>query len=248
MAAPTVYLISGANRGIGLGFVEVLVQRDGVIVFAGVRDPASAAALEKLRATHPDKLHIVRLVSADRVSAAAAVADIERVTGHLDVVIANAGIAQDYSLALEVSPEAMMRHYEVNVVGPLVLAQTCYPLMQESLSTPKFIVVSSGAGGITNGATYPMRVTAYGCSKAAVNYLARRLHSELPDLVCFPINPGGVATDLADDGNADQWIRDNVVMKPVGETVASMLSVIDNATRDGEGGQFVSYDGGRIPW
>jgi hypothetical protein len=29
---------------------------------------------------------------------------------------------------------------------------------------------------------------------------------------------------------------------------AKLVEIIDNSTRDGEGGQFVDVDGGRLPW
>jgi NAD(P)-dependent dehydrogenase (short-subunit alcohol dehydrogenase family) len=39
-------------------------------------------------------------------------------------------------------------------------------------------------------------VTAYGSSKAAVNYIVRKIHFENPDLIAFPIHPGYVLAIL----------------------------------------------------
>jgi NAD(P)-dependent dehydrogenase (short-subunit alcohol dehydrogenase family) len=48
--------------------------------------------------------------------------------------------------------------------------------------SPKFIPISSGAGSITAGTALPLSVVAYGSSKAALNYLARKLHFEHENL------------------------------------------------------------------
>jgi NAD(P)-dependent dehydrogenase (short-subunit alcohol dehydrogenase family) len=70
----------------------------------------------------------------------------------------------------------------VNVVGTLILFQAAYPLMKASTPKPKFVPISSSAGSIAEGAAFPMRHLAYGASKAAENYLARKLHYEHDDL------------------------------------------------------------------
>jgi NAD(P)-dependent dehydrogenase (short-subunit alcohol dehydrogenase family) len=106
----TVYLVSGANRGIGasahlvlayhlgidhsllgLGFVTALIRRDNVIVFAGARNPSSATDLQALIKEFPGKAHIVKLTSCDKKENEAAVKEISSIAGRLDVVIANAG-------------------------------------------------------------------------------------------------------------------------------------------------------------
>jgi NAD(P)-dependent dehydrogenase (short-subunit alcohol dehydrogenase family) len=71
---------------------------------------------------------------------------------------------------------------QVNVNGTLVLFQATYPLLKASTSTPKFIAVSSAAGCITIGSTMPMKAVAYGASKAALNYVVRKLQQENKEL------------------------------------------------------------------
>ena len=111
MATPTVYLISGANRGIGafppyhfilaakrlthtpkgLGIVTALAARPDTIVFAGARNPSGATALANLAQAHPENVYTVQLTSGSRADNETAVKEIQRVVGRLDVVIANAG-------------------------------------------------------------------------------------------------------------------------------------------------------------
>ena len=45
----------------------------------------------------------------------------------------------------------------------------------------KFIVISSAVGSVTVGANLPFNIYAYGASKAAVNWVARKLHHDFPD-------------------------------------------------------------------
>lgn len=63
-----------------------------------------------------------------------------------------------------------------------MLFRTTYPLMKASTSTPKFIVISSVAGSLALLPTIPLSNGVYGITKVAVNYLARKLHSENEDL------------------------------------------------------------------
>jgi NAD(P)-dependent dehydrogenase (short-subunit alcohol dehydrogenase family) len=72
--------------------VTVLIERADVVVFAGAREPGSATELQALAKAHPAKLHVVKLTSADEADNRAAAAEIKRVAGRLDVVIANAGM------------------------------------------------------------------------------------------------------------------------------------------------------------
>jgi NAD(P)-dependent dehydrogenase (short-subunit alcohol dehydrogenase family) len=66
----------------------------------------------------------------------------------------------------------------VNVNGPLVLFQATYPLLKTSTPSPKFIAISSIAGSITIGPGFPFKAIAYGASKAALNFVVRKIRSE----------------------------------------------------------------------
>jgi NAD(P)-dependent dehydrogenase (short-subunit alcohol dehydrogenase family) len=62
-------LVTGANRGIGLGLVEHLAANPDIsIVFAAARNP-EASNLTKLRETYGDKIHPIALEVVDEASA-----------------------------------------------------------------------------------------------------------------------------------------------------------------------------------
>lgn len=244
----TSYLVSGANRGIGLGLVTALATRPNTVVFAGARNPAAATQLNDLAAKHSDKVHVLKLVSGDKPGNLAAVEQIKKISGHLDVVIANAGIGDYFASTLEMKPEEMTRHFDVNVNGTLVLFQTTYPLLKES-AAPKFVPIGSLVGSVSIGSQFPARMLAYGASKAAVHYLVRKIYQEHPELTTFAVNPGdGVATDMATRTFEAEPGMKGMTPIPVEDSVNGMLNIIDGATRESLGGEFVNFDGTKFTW
>ncbi|KII86985.1 hypothetical protein PLICRDRAFT_113403 [Plicaturopsis crispa FD-325 SS-3] len=245
----TVYLISGANRGIGLALVALLAARDDVVVFAGARNPDAAEGLKALVKQFPGKVHILKLTSGVKSENEAAAEYIQKTAGHLDVVIANAGIGKYLGTVHETPVEEMRDHYEasVNVIGTVVLYQAVYSLLKASPS-PKFVGISSMGGSVTIGPTIPFGLFAYGATKAALNWFTRKVHHENENFISFSLHPGAVATDMlhylveATPG-ADEWPS-----LTVEESANSMVAVIDKATREETGGTFLNYDGGKLAW
>ncbi|RKO84022.1 hypothetical protein BDK51DRAFT_47129, partial [Blyttiomyces helicus] len=55
-------LVTGANRGLGLGFVKHLLQQSSSnIVVATARDVTAATDLQELKKKEPQRLHVVSL-------------------------------------------------------------------------------------------------------------------------------------------------------------------------------------------
>ncbi|EIN06094.1 NAD(P)-binding protein [Punctularia strigosozonata HHB-11173 SS5] len=247
---PVVYLVSGSNRGIGFGLVKALSARENTVVFAGARDPEAAKDLNALAAERPGKLHLVKLISADARGNEEAVALIKERVGRLDVVIANAGMNQAWGPLHEASEEDLRKHFEINAIGPFVLFKAALPLLKASSPAPKFVMISSQGGGIQFGAALPFPLGPYGISKAAGNYLARKLHHEHEEdgLIVFPICPGAADTNMSTRGAEHDERIGAIPVKTVDETARLLLNVIDNATRENEGGQFMNFDGAKNPW
>jgi NAD(P)-dependent dehydrogenase (short-subunit alcohol dehydrogenase family) len=130
---------------------------------------------------------IVKLTSGDEADNRAAVAEIERVAGRLDVVIANAALGEPTGGALETSANAMAEHFAVNTIGPLVLFQETYALLKASTAAPKFVPISAISGSITVGAPMGVPTLAYSTSKAALNYLTSKIRADHEGLSAFPM-------------------------------------------------------------
>ena len=83
--------------------------------------------------------------------------------------------------------------------------------------------------------------------------LVKYLPTLTPLPVIFPINPGGVDTDLAHDSLArDPGMKGLLAAFPmisVEESARGVLEQIDAATRETHGGNFVDYSGlGKWAW
>lgn len=108
---------------------------------------------------------------------------------HVDVVIANAGIAKDFSPIAQVSLKVIKDHMEVNAYGPILLFQALLPLLEKA-SNPKFVALTSPVGSIGGMEMRPLPMVAYGTSKAVLNYAVRKIHFEHPGVIAVVLNPG----------------------------------------------------------
>lgn len=236
------WLITGANRGIGLDLVKIAASHNN-IVFAGARNPAKATALKQLASRNPN-VHIVQLESTSVADATAVARLVETITGGLDVVIANAGIGNNWKTVVETDLESFYEHYRVNAAGPMILFQALYPLLLKR-QTRKFITVSTLAGSIQAEFNFPH--TAYGASKAALNFVTRSIHNEHSSegFIVFPIHPGVVDTDMGQ--SAAQLLGLEKIPMTSEESALAVFNVVDTATKE-QSGRFLSYDGTDLPW
>ncbi len=242
----TVYLVTGANRSIGYGLISDLLKRANSIVFAGTRNPENSTALLELQTAH-ENLHVIKLDSTSQEDAQNAVQEISKITDHVDVVIANAGIASSFTPAKDESIQVFREHFEVNTVGTLILFQAMLPLLNKS-QNPKFVAISSAVGSITLSEQVSFTGISYGASKAALNFVTKRIHLESAgsNLVAFALNPGWVKTSMGEFA-ANTLGIDQPVMT-VQESVDGILKVTDEATREKSGGKFLQFNGTELPW
>ena len=240
--SPQAWFVSGANRGIGFELVKIVADL-GHVIFAGVRNPSKATALKSLASCNPN-IHIVQLESTSVSDAAAAAKTVEQVTGGLDVVVANAGIAGNWQKATELSLTSLNDHFQVNAVGPVILFQALYPLLLQR-QTRKFVTVSTLAASMTQ--LIPIPDTVYGSSKAALNFITRSIHKEHNEegFIVFPLHPGMVDTDMGQSA-APVFGMTNLPMSPL-ESAEAVFRVVDTATKE-QSGKFLSYDGTELPW
>lgn len=105
------------------------------------------------------------------------------------------------------------------------------------------------------GAAYrgqpPIPNAAYGSSKAVVNWLGIRLHSEEEWLNTIVLGPGLVKTELGTAGaiglGLDQDMIDKTMIS-VDESCDGMIKAIDTTSREAHGGKMLAYNGEVIEW
>ncbi|KAL4876923.1 NAD(P)-binding protein [Aspergillus karnatakaensis] len=245
----TIYLITGANRGIGRALAESFLARPNITVIAAVRDPAieSSKSLQSISKGAESRVITVKIDSAILSDAAAAVETLknDHSITHIDVVIANAGICENPQPFLAVRFEDIQRHIDVNTFAPIALFKATYPLLKQS-EKPIFVGVGSQMGTIGGMEQRPWSNSAYALSKTMLNYVVRKLHFEHEDIVSFVADPGFPRTDM---GNASaNLIGLEKAPQAVEESVNGVIKAIDGATRESVGGQFRVWDESYFPW
>ncbi|KAH6855498.1 hypothetical protein B0I37DRAFT_337917 [Chaetomium sp. MPI-CAGE-AT-0009] len=240
--APTTILVTGGNRGLGLGLVKKFLALPNHTVIALNRDPShpTSQALANLPKGDGSKLIVAKYDAGVEGAAFDAVKQVqgEGVT-HLDVVVANAAIAKLYPLVKEAKRSDLLEHYHVNVLGPVELYQATRDLLEKSSGKPIFAILGSGAGAL--GRQPPVPNAAYGPSKAAVTWYGVRLHAEDEWLNTFVIDPGWVQTDMG-NAAANLW---GIPEAPTTEedSVNGIFNLVTTGTKEKYGGKVVLYTG-----
>ncbi|GMR62545.1 hypothetical protein PMAYCL1PPCAC_32740 [Pristionchus mayeri] len=235
-------LVTGANRGIGLGLTRHLLADPSVdIVIATARDVDSA---KDLKALNSSKLYIIELNVADEKSIDKAAIKVSEIVGEngLDVLINNAGICYVESLDGDVSKEKMTEQLDVNVVAPLLISNRFFPFLKKAAAkngSAQIANISSRIGSLTNAHSHKMPITMYGISKSALNMLTRRLATEWAGVhiraTCFC--PGWVKTDMGSQ----------MAALTVDESTGPLTKLIRSLTEE-HNGKFLNTSGEPIPW
>ncbi|EXJ92343.1 hypothetical protein A1O3_00893 [Capronia epimyces CBS 606.96] len=249
----TVVLITGANRGIGKGLLERYLQLPNHTVIAANRNPdhATSKELSKLPTAKGTTLIVVKIDARIWQDAFTAVETLQtdHNVKHIDIVIANAGVAYCYPTVAELKEADFAAHIEPNVYGVVSLYQAVRPLLQNSTKEPIFTTMGSTAGSLNTRLPFPN--AAYGPSKAAAAWLIIQINAEEEWLHSFALVPGWVHTDLGDGGavafKVDQATVNNMMIE-VGTSCDGMMEVLSDTSKAKHGGKLALYDGNTIPW
>ncbi|KAI0197880.1 Nor-1 [Astrocystis sublimbata] len=244
----TTVLITGVNRGLGRALAEAYLSRPDHVVIGSVRDESSPSA-KSLKAITPasgTRLILVKIANDSETDAAAAVEAIKADgVSSLDLVIANAAIANRFARLEAIDMSDFSEFYHVNVFGVMRLYLATYPLLKaaaDNKGSPKFVAISSVASRITKlKENVPFMLGSYGSSKAAVNYLVRRAHVENDWLQAFLLEPGVIQTDMGNEGS--QYFGWPEAPIKVADSCAGLLKQIDESSREKTSGNFFDYQG-----
>jgi NAD(P)-dependent dehydrogenase (short-subunit alcohol dehydrogenase family) len=183
-------VITGAGRGLGAALVGHLADR-GWNVLACIRSEQAATAIGGARITPviQDVREPVGVALLDAIG-----------TRPVDVLVNNAGIGASARPLADSGPRTILDAVDVNVAGPLRLAQALLPQLLAA-PAPLIVNVSSRLGSLTAQAAgeFAGRRTsyAYRISKAAQNMLTIAMAQELAGRVrCWAVHPGTLTTAM----------------------------------------------------
>lgn len=228
------WFITGASRGIGLGFCKSLLAK-GHNVIAGSRNPDGARDLWELASDFKSTFQTVKLDVSDSADLQNVAKFFAQDSRTIDVLVNNAGIMLGRDDGLEsMKFEDVMKSFEVNTVAPMRVVSALLPALKRS-KTPKIANISSKMGSISDngqGGCY-----AYRMSKAALNMFASCLAIEYPDIVTLTLHPGWVQTQM---GGEQAPVE-------VYDSVEGLVRVIERANKS-DSGAFKNFNGESISW
>lgn len=217
-------LITGATRGLGLGFSQYYLEQ-GHHIWACYRNKRGHVEHPRLHWIHWD----VRQTPPH----------VEQLPSHINLLINNAGIygpekAQQHFSGI--STRTMLDTFEINCVGPLKVTQHLHQL---GLLTHNSTIanISSKMGSSednSSGGTY-----AYRASKAALVIVSKSMAIDLAahHIHVITLHPGWVKTDMTQQTGLIDVIT----------SVQGMAQVIAKA-RGYETGSFIAFDGQIVPF
>lgn len=238
----SVYVITGANRGLGLEFVRQIASNPDNTIIATSR--SSSSDLTDVKAVSNSNTHFLTCDTGDVASIKSFAAEAGKVLGgkKIDYLLNNAGVnkeAEQTSLTLD--PEALYENILINVVGPAKVVE--YLLSAGLLSdNVRILNMSSGLASMKQSATIsPRKCTPYSISKAGLNMLAvhqsGELREKLPGVVVIVMDPGWVKTRMGGDG---------AILEPK-DSIGGMLKTL-HALKGEDNGKFFTQDGSEVPW
>ncbi len=230
-------LITGANRGLGLGLAQ-LYAKDGDKVHACCRNPDSASDLKAIEGDVV--IHALDVEDPKSIAALKAAIGDEPIDILLNVagyygkyIVSEPGGMQDFG---DTDYDEWEKINRINVIGPMRMAEAFADNVAAS-GQKKLITLSSilgSIGGNDVGKMYPYRA-----SKAGANAIMRSMGLDLKEkgITALPMHPGWVRTDM---GGPTADIDTET-------SVAGMKKVIAGLKPD-DAGRFIAYDGSELPW
>lgn len=232
--AETTVLITGCNRGIGLGFTRHYLAA-GCRVLATCRTPDRADALQALSGDYPDRLIIEALdVNDDQMLS---VLSQKYADQPIDLLICNAGVYGPRGARFgEIDRVQFLQTMETNAFAPLNMVQQFMAQLSAG-SDKKCVLLTSKMGSMTDNSSGGAYI--YRASKAALNAIGKSLAHDLHThgIAVALIHPGWVRTDMGT----------SAALIDVETSIAGMAAQINQLSLASSGGYF-DYSGAPIGW
>ncbi|HEX7257510.1 MAG TPA: glucose 1-dehydrogenase [Nitrososphaeraceae archaeon] len=203
-------VITGGNSGIGLATAKRFVSEGAYVFISGRRQKELDLALSEIgKNVIGIQGDVSNLADLDRLYNT-----VKDQKGHLDILFANAGIAQFAPLG-EISEEHFDNIFRINVKGLLFTVQKALPLLQNGGS-----IILNASIGSSKGFE---ETSVYSATKAAVRSFARTWTGDLRHrkIRVNAISPGPIDTPifsnvLQNEEQIDQFKKNIVNTVPMG--------------------------------
>jgi NAD(P)-dependent dehydrogenase (short-subunit alcohol dehydrogenase family) len=227
-------IVTGANRGLGLGLARAFAAR-GDELWAAARRPGEAKELQALAQGSGGKVRVVELDVRDDAQVAALSAVLAGAS--VDVLVNNAGIAgSSWATSLPTfDPEEALACFDTNALGAIRVTRALLPNLRAARG--KVINMTSRMGSIGDNGSG--RGYAYRMSKAALNMATRNIAHEVKGFggIAVALHPGWVKTAMGGDGAPEE----------ISDAVGRLVSSIDRFTAE-HSGRFWHAKGEELPW
>lgn len=206
-----VALVTGGNRGIGLGMATALAQSGADIVIWGSSEAHNLAA-EGLLSQFGTRVLAQRVDVSDEAAVVAAMAEAVGALGRVDTVIANAGIGGGARSFAEMSVEIWRKVMSVNLEGAFFTCrEACKHMIARAANGDPggSIAVTASLAAIEGAA----RNEAYAATKGGVISMMRSIAVEHAryGVRANAILPGWIATDMTAGAQASPAFAEKVI-------------------------------------
>jgi NAD(P)-dependent dehydrogenase (short-subunit alcohol dehydrogenase family) len=184
-------LITGAGEGIGKHIALAISKEHYAVGVNDIDANKAKATAEAIRMQGQQALPLVADVSKEAEVKGMA-SQVEEMWGHLDVLVNNAGIADQHVAVVEQDTAIWQRLIDVHLKGTYLMCKVFAPLMFK-VGGGRIVNIASIAGLVT----FPLR-TAYGPAKSGVVRLTQILALEwaAQHIRVNAVAPGYVKTEL----------------------------------------------------
>jgi gluconate 5-dehydrogenase len=238
-----VALVTGAHRGLGFAIAQGLARAGATVVLNGRTEETLAAAARSLT-EQGLAAGTAHFDVTDREAARAAVAEIERTHGHLDILFNNAGIQRRRPFA-EFPQEDWDALIATNLTAPFIVSQAVLAGMM-ARKRGKIVHIASLLSELARPGVVP-----YAAAKGGVRQLTRGMAVELAphNIQVNAIAPGYFATEmnraLIDDAAFNAWVCKRTPAGRWGqpEELAGLAVFLASSASDYVSGQMIVIDG-----
>lgn len=211
-------LITGGSKGIGYGIAESLLKEGMNVAITSRHQETADQAARQLSAVGPGKLIALVADVRDFAAQQKAVAQTIEAFGHLDVLVANAGLGH-FAPITSLTPEQWQETIDTNLTGVFYSLKAAVDALIQSKGY--FISIASLAG--TN---FFAAGAAYNASKFGLVGFTQAVMLDLREsgVKCSTIMPGSVATHFNnhEPNPGDAW---KIQPEDIGQMVADLLKM-----------------------